>query len=133
MAAWGTGSFENDEAVDWAAELEEASDFSLIEEAFVAAEEGEGFIDADTGCVAIAAAEVVASSLGNPGDHEGEAAESLESFVEQIGQPASDTIRETALRVLDLVMGEGSELSEIWEVGAGWRASIRDLQSRLQN
>ena len=133
MAAWGTGSFENDEAGDWATELEDASDFSLVIEAFDAALEGEDFLDADTGCVAIAAAEVVATSLGNPGDYEGDAAESIEDFVERVGQPAPDALRKTALKVLDLVMGDESELSDIWEVGAGWRASIRDLQARLQN
>jgi len=133
MAAWGTGSFENDEATDWATELEEANDFTLVEEAFAAVEESEEFLDADTGCIAIAAAELVASSLGNPGDHEGETGEALEGFIERVGQPAPDKLRETALKVLDAVMGEESELSDIWEVGAGWRASIRDLQARLQN
>lgn len=33
MGAWGTGSFQNDSALDWADDLEQQGDLGLVEEA----------------------------------------------------------------------------------------------------
>ena len=64
--AWGTGSFENDDALDWAAQCTEASGPSAIAAALEAALSGD-VIEAPDGAMAIAAAEVVAAARGKPG------------------------------------------------------------------
>lgn len=65
MGAWGAGSFDNDEAVDWLAGLEHARDVAPIDAAF-AAVTGEGGPGEPGASVALAAAEVVAAIDGCP-------------------------------------------------------------------
>ena len=60
MGAWGAGPFENDDAMDWAIDLEESGDVGFVVEALRAAE-SDGYLDAPEGSVTIAAAEVVAA------------------------------------------------------------------------
>ena len=66
MGAWGVGNFDNDDAADWAYELTESDGtgvlMAALEEAGVA-----GYLEAPVACIALAAAEVVAALLGNPG------------------------------------------------------------------
>ena len=65
MGAWSHEPFGNDTANDWADELEESSDFSIVEKAFnQIIESAEEYIDADIACEAYAAAEVLAQALG---------------------------------------------------------------------
>ena len=64
MGTWSHESFGNDTANDWAYELEDATDFSVIEAALqVALDEGDEYLDADLAMEAmeaIAAVEVIA-------------------------------------------------------------------------
>ncbi|RYD32347.1 MAG: DUF4259 domain-containing protein [Verrucomicrobiaceae bacterium] len=46
MGAWGAGSFENDDALDWIAALAESNDTSILEEAFSSVTDGEDYLDA---------------------------------------------------------------------------------------
>ena len=65
MGALSHESFGNDTANDWADELEESSDFSIVEKAFnQIIESAEEYIDADIACEAYAEAEVLAQALG---------------------------------------------------------------------
>lgn len=65
MGTWSHESFGNDTANDWAYELEDATDFSVIEAALqVALDEGDEYLDADLAMEAIAAVEVIAKRLG---------------------------------------------------------------------
>src|SRR5262245_59144166 len=71
MGAWDATSFGNDDAGDWAWELEESDDLSVIEAALdEAIEEGstEEFVESPTGSEAIAACEVIACLKGKRTD-----------------------------------------------------------------
>ena len=67
MGAWGSGSFENDTALDWAAEVESIEDvrrpFQELKAATGGGERGEP-VDADLACELVAAAETVAMLMG---------------------------------------------------------------------
>ena len=67
MGAWGTGSFENDAALDWLPELEEADGPDVLDRTLRrVTEAGDDYLEVDEGAAAIAAAEVVAALLGAP-------------------------------------------------------------------
>src|SRR5881398_3493769 len=65
MGAWGTGNFQNDDALDW---IFDVGDIEDVREALqaVADEPADSEIDAPTCCGALAAAEMVAASKGAP-------------------------------------------------------------------
>jgi hypothetical protein len=63
--AWGEGSFENDDALDWVEQCVQSSGPSAVVTALEAALQSE-MVDAANGAMAVAAAEVVAASRGKP-------------------------------------------------------------------
>ena len=48
MGAWGVGTFENDDASDWAYQLEEAGDLDLVQVTLAAAADPEAYLEAPT-------------------------------------------------------------------------------------
>jgi Domain of unknown function (DUF4259) len=68
MGAWGTGSFENDDAMDWVYELEE-SGVSFLKETLEAVTGTPGeYVEVRECANAVAAAEVIASLRGGSPD-----------------------------------------------------------------
>ena len=113
MGAWGAGPFENDDAMDWAIDLEESGDVGFVVEALRAAE-GDGYLDAPEGSVTMAAAEVVAAL--DPGPR---------------WRRAGDG------RAGDADGGDGQERSrgsELWDEAGqpeGWNGAVDGLLARL--
>src|SRR4051794_2230831 len=63
MGAWGSGSFENDDACDWVADLEENGPSAVREPLTTVADADEDeYLEAPDCSVAIAAAELIAAS-----------------------------------------------------------------------
>jgi len=104
MGAWGAGGFENDTALDFAAEIETVGDIA----AAFAAEPG-GTINADTASTIIAAAECIAAMLGRPSD---DLPEDLADRLAGFGKPAPELL-ETARNHVSMVISK-SELTELW-------------------
>lgn len=68
MGAWGELAFDNDEANDWAYDLADVDDLSLVEAAFSELESVSAtYVDAHVACNALAACEVLARLQGNFG------------------------------------------------------------------
>ncbi|MFC0540866.1 DUF4259 domain-containing protein [Kutzneria chonburiensis] len=91
MGAWGAGPFDNDDAADFVGDigrLGEADRREALRAALTAAVAEEGYLDADIGSVAVAAAALVAS-----GEYD------LGELVEQ---------------ALDRVLEDDSELAQLW-------------------
>src|SRR5262245_36719927 len=65
MGAWETGSFDNDDALDWLVELSESSDLALIAQA-LHPEEFEGYLEAAECAKILCAGEVLAALHGKP-------------------------------------------------------------------
>ncbi len=116
MGAWGDKAFENDSALDWFAELE--------------ADE-EDYLDVDEGAAAIAAAEVVAAARGRGRDRV------TKPVIAWLDANAAQLVAEDivlAARAVERVVGESSELRDLWEEGDAdtpWHADVRTLLDRL--
>lgn len=133
MGAWGPGSFENDDALDFAGEIESISD---IEAALVAAnEEGhaliEGDIEAPLACRIIVAAECIAAMRGHRSDG---MPTDLAKKVHGFGK-SSIELFDLARNNVSAVMGH-SELLDLWaeaepEDKKAFNRAMTDLVDRL--
>lgn len=118
MGAWGSGSFENDTALDWAASVQSVDDvrkpFERLKQVTDESEEGPNLIiDADFACELVAAAETVAMMLGR---HSRDFPEELARMVAGAGEP--DNLLFHQARNGALYALRNSELAELWEEAA---------------
>lgn len=130
MGAWGVETFENDSALDWVFELEGAKDLSILERALTTVTDSTEYLEADTCCDALAAAEVVAALLKSPAPH---LPQEVQSFVERIQIQPPPFLVGLAKQAVQRVKSD-SELKELWEEGDdpdGWIRSIDALATRL--
>ncbi|MGO4477200.1 DUF4259 domain-containing protein [Massilia sp. 2TAF26] len=135
MGAWSHESFGNDDACDWAAQLDEYDDLSLVEATLdTVLEAGDDELEAPEASEAIAAAEVVARLQGNPGTADA-LPEELDAWVERIRLLPSADLAAKARRALDRVLAGPSELMELWDESGeseAWQASVRELKDRIR-
>ncbi len=135
METWSHESFGNDTANDWAYELEDATDFSLIEAALqVALDEGDEYLDADLAMEAIAAVEVIAKRLGK-GTQSDVYTEKVDQWLETISEQPNDGLLSLAKRVLERIVADDSELKELWlesDEYELWLGNIQQLKDALQ-
>lgn len=137
MGAWGDGPFDNDDAADWAAQLDDADQeagLRLIESALrqAAQESADGYLDCDDGAIAVAAAELVARFAGQPASVTS-ASESTPQWAARVSPQVATPLASLAIQAAARVTGPRSELASLWdEAGTSWRASMTDLASRLQ-
>ncbi|MFJ1585363.1 DUF4259 domain-containing protein [Streptomyces sp. NPDC088197] len=129
MGTWHVGPFDNDTAWDLSDTLDEASPDArpgIVRDALVRVIDTTGDLDADISEEAVAAAALVAAQC--PGG---------EPIDPDYGpkQPLADLtpLRATALRALDRVVTDPSELLELWDEppDGPWRATITRLQHTL--
>lgn len=137
MGAWGSGSFENDTALDWAASVESVADvrapFEELKRITDAADEGGQLnLDADFASELIAAAETVAMMMGRR----------IPNFPEELADKLADASEPDGLlfhqaRNAVLHAFRNSELAELWQEAATesgvneWNAEISRLIDRL--
>jgi hypothetical protein len=135
MGTWSTDSFGNDDAADWASDLLDTEDLSLIETAIAdVLENGDAYLDAPLGAVAIAAVDVLARLQGNPGVSTEETVEAVDEWVARMKLKPSRDLARRALDALDRVAARNSELRELWtEQGekAEWLDAIEALRARV--
>lgn len=130
MGAWGVGAFENDDASDWVYELEEAGDLSLVRETLEAAADPEGYLEAPTCAVALAAAEVVAAVGGRPAP---DLPEEVRTWVAAHRTALPGELQQLSVRALDQVAAD-SELKELWaesDENGMWVDRLQELRARL--
>ena len=131
MGAWGPGSFENDDAMDWLDGLARGHGATPIRDALSAAAESDGYVEAPEASAALAAAEVVAAlhdrpCVGLP--------EEAAGWVRTHRGAAQPWMLDMARCAVDRVERD-SELRDAWlESGdAGeWETAVRELRSRLR-
>jgi len=130
MGAWGVGSFENDDAVDWAADLTAAKDMTPVREAFEAVEgAGTGYVEASDAAAALAAAQVVAALSAHGSET---LPEGIRSWVAT--RPTVDRqLVERAQQVVRRIV-HSSELTDLFaesESAEQWREAANSLESHL--
>jgi Domain of unknown function (DUF4259) len=134
--ASGVGSFENDDALDWADECAMALSAKPVEEALSGAVSvlAKLYLQAPAGSQAIAAAEVVAAAGGRAS---ASLPEKLSAWVKKQPKEPLLALRPLARRAVNRVAKESrSELRSLWGEGDGrllaeWQAAVNDLLRRL--
>ena len=132
MGAWGVLAFDNDDANDWAYDLDGVSDLSLVVSAFTAVDGADEYLEAPEACIALAACEVLARLRGNFG-YQNAYTEKVDAWVKQHPQQISPELLAQASSVLDRILGDGSELRELWaeDDSTEWIESVENLRGRL--
>ena len=131
MAAWGTKTFEEDTANDWILELtssEEPRDF-LIDSLST----DPGYIEADQGSCILAASETLIALLDEP--RTGIPGELVDWVGDNECEDVSD-LPEVALAAINKVIGDESELFEIWSESEDfdeWQENVEQMREVLQS
>lgn len=131
MGAWGTGSFENDDAMDFAGDLIDGGDAAQLRAALEAIPR-EGYIEAMDATNAIAAAEIVAAAHGRAGS---DLPEDMAAWVTKhrgdVNVKMLTLARDVVMRIAE---DKQSELRELWEESddfAEWMVAVDGLLKRL--
>jgi hypothetical protein len=132
MGAWGHLAFENDDACDWACDLEDVADLSLVEEALGAVEEADDYLEAPEAAMAIGACELLARLRGSHG-YQNDDTKKVDAWVREHPMQPSPQMLARATAVIDRILGDDSELRQLWEEAddSEWVACVEDLRSRL--
>ncbi len=127
MGAWGAGNFENDDALDFLAEIDGPGVLGSVFQALPPA--GDGEIDATDACRVLAAAEVVAAMMGRPS---ADCPAELTPRLKEFGKP-TDALIDLARQGVSRVLFD-SELLDLWNESDSredWNIVVTDLIERL--
>ena len=140
MGTWGMAVFDNDDAMDWLAELEQSTDDTAVRAALetAAATGADAYLEAPEGQLALAAAEVVAAAAGTRGDP---LPEEAETWIGAYGASAAPHTALAARAVHRVLASENSEVRELWSEEGGaeaddiavWEEKVEDLRRRLRS
>lgn len=134
MGAWGHGSFDNDDAADFVIEVTDGDDLAPVRAIFATVLGADDDLEAPDASQAIAAAEIVAAALGRATPAAAQQ-EDLVAWLARTGPAVDAALVAEAVQVLDRIVGEHSELADLWdEVGrrAAWMSVVAALRSALQ-
>jgi hypothetical protein len=132
MGAWGSDSFENDDASDWVADFCDAPDPAVIVKALsaVADLDASQYLEAPDCSVGIAAAEVVAALKGVPNSNLADDTKTCFSSLKINAEPGLIAL---ALKTIERIR-TNSELKELWDESenpAEWYQALSNLEERL--
>lgn len=133
MGTWDVEPFDNDHAADFGGDLDDAPESErpgMIRDALLTAIDSDNYLDSGEGVLAVAAAALVAAGL--PG---GEGSTQTPYGPKQPIPVLSNDFIDLAIRAVDRVMADKSELRELWEEGSTqpgpWHSSMHRLRSAL--
>jgi hypothetical protein len=126
--AWGSGSFENDDALDWIASLEHAKDASVLATALSAVNPKSDYVQAPDCSVALAAAEVVAAAHGQPSKTLPVEASAWLKRVHPTGSELTGRAQNAVAFCRD---SQNSELRQLWAESNDYQAWLADTAGLL--
>ncbi len=135
MGAWGHGPFEDDAALDFVRDIEEAKNpKKIITEALDHAVESD-YLETDEANAAIVSAAYIDSAVNGTKYTTPEMGEPYEvdTFPTRFPDLDLSDLKSKAVAALEKVIGEGSELKELWEEGgeSEWQQGIEEMIRRL--
>ena len=134
MGAWGTGLFENDDALDFAGDVIERGGLALVENVLEELlDMGDEYVEAPEAEQALVAAEIVAALAGRPA---AEYPDELAEWLDGLDAVPDDALVDTARRAVQRVLTPPSELLELWEEAGEddygeWRVGVEAIAARL--
>lgn len=131
--AWESGSFDNDDALDWAGQCVRSKGTSLISATLTAAL-ADGYLEAPECSAAVAAAEVVAASKGKASKS---LPKELSSWLEKQQREEVAKLAPLATKAVSRILnGPKSELQELWQENKKdfpvWKSHMQSLIARLR-
>lgn len=135
MGTRGVLAFDNDDANDWAHGLEDVADLSLVEAAFDVVVAANQYLEAPDASNALAACEVLARLKGNVG-YSNSYTETVDQWVAEHPVEPPDELLTRASRVVERILGDNSELRELWgesDDNDQWIAAVHELLERLRS
>ena len=130
--AWGAGSFENDDALDWVSSCTARADATCISNALQAARTAP-YIEASEAAAAVAAAEVVAAVLDS---NQAALPPELSAWLKEQNHSEIRALAPVASSVLTRVAdSKVSELAALWSEDAksSWSVRVKALAGRLSS
>ena len=134
MGAWGTGLFENDDALDFAGDVVERGGLALVENVIEELlDMGDEYVEAPEAEQVLVAAEIVAALAGRPA---AEYPDELAEWLDELDAVPDAALVDTARRAVQRVLTPPSELLELWEEAgeddyAEWRVGVEGIAARL--
>lgn len=133
MGAWDTGIFDDDTAYDVLASLSLADPMEQINEWYANVEDSDYLEYTDGQCLLVSGAVIDAALNGTVYRCDDE--ETLATVVAVVKEKDPASLKATAAANLQRVLGEGSELRELWEENEElypvWRENIEAIIGRL--
>lgn len=132
MSAWGVGSFDNDSAADFIAEVVQDGDFALREAFEVVLDPELDYLEAEEAHRALAAAEIL--NAVQSGDTRRITDAGLRAWIGSADQTSLLPLRDLALEALDRILGPDSELPDLWadrDDAQAWQADVQRLRQSL--
>ncbi|MGN9845166.1 DUF4259 domain-containing protein [Nonomuraea sp. H19] len=132
MGTWDATAFGNDHAADFAGDLDDLEighRVAAIRKALIAAADEADYLDSSEGVPAVAAAAIVAAQC--PGGSPTDPIYGPEQPIPDL----PDDLRALALRALERVLADDSELKDLWDESgssAEWLSEIEKLRAVLQ-
>lgn len=132
MGAWGIGIFDNDDAADWVSELANANGSSVLREAIDAVMNAGDYLEAPEGSCLLCACEVIAALGGQPST---DLPDEVRQWVDNHKTLDTSMLIPILLRAIDRVLGENSELDQLWKEDENgysvWRETVLSVKSRI--
>ena len=127
--AWGYGTFENDDALDWLSQLESTSGTQLLEATVRQVDTRAKYVEAATCSIALAAAEVVATTIGHgPKNLPSEVA----VWIKRVRPTVSAALLLEARAAVEMCRNpKNSELRELWKESKDEKLWLDDTASLL--
>jgi len=125
MGAWDVGSFDNDDALDWVWELEEAPDTTILRDVLETIVQSEEYLEIPDCCAALVAAVNQRPASKLPAEVSG--------FISRITTPPPPELLQLAAEAVEKIKSK-SELRELWDDSTSarrWLDEVDNLRARL--
>jgi Domain of unknown function (DUF4259) len=132
MNTWGTGSFENDAANAFVAEVVQDGAVALDEAFEVVMDPDTDFVASEEGARAVAAAEVLSAHL--TGETGAVTDAGLRAWLNELAPDELEPLRALALEALERLIGPESDLPDAWDEAddaQAWLGNVQRLQDAL--
>ena len=135
MGAWGHGPFEDDGALDFVMEIEEAKNPKDIITTALDQAIASDYLDTDQANAAIVSAAYIDSAVNATKYTTPEMTEPYEAdtFPQRFPELDLTNLKDKAVTALEKVISEGSELKELWDESEepAWQQGIEAMIKRL--